>query len=57
MTDVAPTLAQQIEAVEWAIARVDASDTPMAEVERMEAALAAAVETLKTTDFMRETLR
>jgi hypothetical protein len=56
----APTLTQQIEAVEWAKARVhDAGKRAHmreAEIEEMQRRLAAALETLKHLDFMRERL-
>jgi hypothetical protein len=49
MTDQPPTLAQQIEAVEWALA--------LAAGYHIRRALEAALETLRHLDFMRETLK
>ena len=49
-------VAQQIEAVHWAIRRLDAMALRDDEFDRMRPRLLATVETLETLDFCRETL-
>ena len=50
-------VAQQIEAVHWAIQRLDEMALRDDEMERMRPRLLATVETLETLDFCRETLK
>jgi hypothetical protein len=62
MTPQPPSLAQQIEAVEWASRHIDLAVTRALQeheqnLQDLTAALSAAVETLKTWEFARETLR
>jgi hypothetical protein len=52
----APSLAEQIEAVQWASEHLDEQGMPAEDWLRINAALAAAVETLRHLEFMRETL-
>ena len=60
-TVAAPTLAEQVEAVTWALGHVtamgEAAQKLAEEIEDMRRGLEAAVETLRTWEFAQDTLR
>lgn len=56
MTPQPPSLRQEIEAVEWALRRLDEQALRDDEIETMRPRLKAAVETLKTWEFAQEVL-